>query len=49
MAKDTAKVTCQLISIIITTLIIHHPFTISLQARNFILDFKEVGEYGSDS
>ena len=34
MSRLTSSFTCQLISIIITTLIIHHPFTLSLQAQN---------------
>ena len=33
-------VTCQLISIIITTLIIHHSFTLSLQAQ--YLSFQQI-------
>ena len=48
MSRLTSLLTCQLmiISIIITTLIIHHSFTLSLQAQNlpfqqilFTLDF----------
>ena len=31
----TSSFTCQLISIIITTLVIHHSFTLSLQAQNY--------------
>ena len=34
MSRLTSSFTCQLISIIITTLIIHHSFTFSLQAQN---------------
>ena len=34
MSRLTSSFTCQLISIIITTLIIHHSFTLSLQAQN---------------
>jgi len=36
----TSSFTCQLISIIITTLIIHHSFTLSLQAQN--LPFQQI-------
>jgi len=34
MSRLTSSFTCQLISVIITTLIIHHSFTLSLQAQN---------------
>ena len=40
MSRLTASFTCQLISIIITTLIIHHSFTLSLQAQN--LPFQQI-------
>jgi len=33
-SRLTSLFTCQLISVIITTLIIHHSFTLSLQAQN---------------
>ena len=33
-SRLTSSFTCQLISIIITTLVIHHSFTLSLQAQN---------------
>ena len=36
----TSSFTCQLISVIITTLIIHHSFTLSLQAQN--LPFQQI-------
>ena len=39
-SRLTSSFTCQLISIIITTLIIHHPFTLSLQAQN--LPFQQI-------
>jgi len=34
MSRLTSSFTCQLIAVIITTLIIHHSFTLSLQAQN---------------
>jgi len=34
MSRLTSSFTCQLISVIITTLIIHHSFTLSLQNEN---------------
>ena len=34
MSRLTSSFTCQLISVIITTLVIHHAFTLSLQAQN---------------
>ena len=37
MSRLTSSLTCQLISIIITSLIIHHSFTLSLQAQNLPL------------
>jgi len=40
MFRLTSSFTCQLISIIITTLIIHHSFTLSLQAQN--LPFQQI-------
>ena len=40
MSRLTSSFTCQLISIIITTLIIHHFFTLSLQAQN--LPFQQI-------
>jgi len=40
MSRLTSSFTCQLISIIITTLIIHHSFTLSLQAQN--LPFQQI-------
>ena len=40
MSRLTSSFTCQLISIIITTLIIHHSFTFSLQAQN--LTFQQI-------
>ena len=40
MSRLTSSFTCQLISIIITTLIIHHCFTLSLQAQN--LPFQQI-------
>ena len=39
-SRLTSSFTCQLISIIITTLIIHHSFTLSLQAQN--LPFQQI-------
>ena len=40
MSRLISSFTCQLISIIITTLIIHHSFTLSLQALN--LPFQQI-------
>jgi len=40
MSRLTSSVTCQLISVIITTLITHHFFTLSLKAQN--LPFRQV-------
>ena len=40
MSRLTSSFTCQLISIITTTLIIHHSFTLSLQAQN--LPFQQI-------
>ena len=40
MSRLTPSFTCQLISIIITTLITHHSFTFSLQAQN--LPFQQI-------
>jgi len=40
MSQLTFSFTCQLISITITTLIIHHSFTLSLQAQN--LPFQQI-------
>ena len=40
MSWLTSSFTCQFISIIITTLIIHHSFTLSLQAQN--LPFQQI-------
>jgi len=40
MSRLTSSFTCQLISIIVTTLIIHHSFTLSLQAQN--LHFQQI-------
>ena len=40
MSRLTSSFTCQLISVIITTLIIHHSFTLSLQAQN--LPFQQI-------
>ena len=40
MSRLTSSLTCQLISVIITTLIIHHSFTLSLQAQN--LPFQQI-------
>jgi len=40
MSRLTSSFTCHLISVIITTLIIHHSFTLSLQAQN--LPFKQI-------
>jgi len=40
MSQLTSSFTCQLISIIITTLIIHHSFILSLQAQN--LPFQQI-------
>ena len=40
MSRLTSSFTCQLISIIITTLTIHHSFTLSLQAQN--LPFQQI-------
>jgi len=40
MPRLTSLFTCQLISIIIITLIIHHSFTLSLQAQN--LPFQQI-------
>ena len=37
MSRLTSSFTCQLISVIITTLTIHHSFTLSLQAQNLPL------------
>jgi len=39
-SRLTSLFTCQLISIIITTLVIHHSFTLSLQAQN--LPFQQI-------
>jgi len=36
MSRFTSLFTCQLISVIITTLIIHHSFTLSLHAQNLV-------------
>jgi len=35
MSRLTSSFTCQLISVIITTLIIHHSFTLSFQAQTY--------------
>jgi len=40
LSRLTSSFTCQLISIIITSLIIHHSFTLSLQAQN--LPFQQI-------
>ena len=40
MSRLTSSFTCQLISIIITLVIIHHSFTLSLQAQN--LPFQQI-------
>ena len=40
MSPPTSSFTCQLISVIITTLIIHHSFALSLQAHN--LAFQQI-------
>jgi len=40
MSRFTSSFTCQLICIIITTLIIHHSFTLLLQAQN--LPFQQI-------
>jgi len=40
MSRLTSLFTCQLISIIITTLIVHHSFTLSLYAQN--LPFQQI-------
>jgi len=40
MSRLTSSLVCQLISIITTTLIIHHSFTLSLQAQN--LPFQQI-------
>jgi len=40
MSRLTSSFTCQLISIIITTFVIHHSFTLSLQAQN--LPFQQI-------
>jgi len=40
MSRLTSSFTCQLISITITTLIIHHSFSLSLQAQN--LPFQQI-------
>ena len=40
MSRLTSSFTCQLVSVIITTLIIHHSFTLSLQAQN--LPFQQI-------
>jgi len=39
-SRLTSSFTCQLISIIVTTLVIHHSFTLSLQAQN--LPFQQI-------
>jgi len=40
MSRLTSSFTCQLISVIVTSLIIHHSFTLSLQAQN--LPFQQI-------
>ena len=40
MSRLTSSFSCHLISVIITTLIIHHSFTVSLQAQN--LPFQQI-------
>jgi len=40
MSRLTSSFTCQLISTIITTLVIHYSFTLSLQAQN--LPFQQI-------
>ena len=56
MSRLTSSFACQLISIIITTLIIHHSFTLSLQAQNLpfqsilpTLDFFYLPDYLHDN
>ena len=48
MSRLTSSFTCQLISVIIATLIVHHSFTLSLQAKPILLTVILLPPWGLD-